>query len=105
VPGALPAVVQAIYQLSKFANSVSSETYSGRFGVILNQTNFYAEQGGQQFDVGNLVVDGSSDFEVEDVQIFGGYILHIGYLKYGEISIGSEVVASYDAVCFGLPIL
>jgi len=67
--------------MAKFVNSVEagSDAY---FGVLLDKTNFYAEQGGQTYDVGKLTLDGKMDFAVENVQLFGGYALHIGYLKY-----------------------
>jgi alanyl-tRNA synthetase len=68
------------------------------FGVLLDKTSFYAEAGGQEYDTGNIVIDGVTDFEVEDVQVFSGYVLHIGRLKYGELKVGDEVVSSYDEV-------
>lgn len=64
--------------------------------MVLDRTNFYAESGGQTFDTGLITIDGKADFSVEDVQVFGGYVLHIGYLKYGEISAGDKVVCSFD---------
>jgi len=30
------------------------------------------------------------------VQVFNGYVLHIGRLKYGQLSVGDNVVSSYD---------
>lgn len=66
-------------------------------GILLDRTNFYAEQGGQQYDTGSLVAsDMSSEFTVEDVQVYGGYVLHTGFLKYGAISVGSQVEAQFD---------
>ncbi|KAI8929027.1 tRNA synthetases class II (A)-domain-containing protein [Entophlyctis helioformis] len=92
----IAAVVKAIYVNGKFVTTAAAATISGRFGVILDRTNFYAEQGGQQYDTGSLTVDGSLEFAVEDVQVFGGYVLHIGYLKYGSLSLGTSVTCSYD---------
>ena len=88
--------VKAIYVNGKFAEKASSDEHHGRFGILLDRTNFYAEQGGQQFDTGTLTIDGVADFAVEDVQVFGGYVLHIGYLKYGALSLNDVVVCSYD---------
>jgi alanyl-tRNA synthetase len=66
------------------------------FGVLLDRTNFYSESGGQIYDEGALTVDGQMEFFVEAVQSFGGYVLHIGYLKYGRISVGDHVVSAFD---------
>jgi hypothetical protein len=44
------------------------------------------------------VIDGVADFEVVNVQAYNGYVLHTGHLKYGTLSVGSQVVASYDEV-------
>ncbi|KAJ1337018.1 alanine-tRNA ligase [Batrachochytrium salamandrivorans] len=92
------ANVKALFVDGKFIKSVASSNVQGRFGVILDKTNFYAEQGGQQYDTGSLTIDGEFEFAVEDVQVFGGYVLHIGYLKYGSISLDDTLVCSYDEV-------
>lgn len=67
-----------------------------RVGVVLDRTNFYAEQGGQEYDVGSLTIDGKAEFSVEDVQVYGGYVLHVGFLKYGSLSKGDVVLCAYD---------
>jgi alanyl-tRNA synthetase len=53
-------------------------------------------------------VDGVADFDVSNVQVYNGYVLHTGTLKYGVLTVGDEVVASYDEVsrtAFSLPAL
>ncbi|KAJ1861975.1 Alanine--tRNA ligase, partial [Coemansia sp. RSA 2703] len=66
-------------------------------GVLLDRTNFYAEQGGQECDTGSLVSsDMSSEFTVESVKVYNGYVLHTGFLKYGSIKVGDVVEAQYD---------
>lgn len=65
-------------------------------GILLDKTNFYAESGGQEHDTGRIVIDGKTDFLVEDVQVFNGYVLHIGTIKEGALSVGDKVVSSYD---------
>lgn len=68
------------------------------FGIILDRTCFYAESGGQECDTGNIVIDGITDFEVTNVQVYNGYVLHTGHLKYGQIEVSDEVISSYDEV-------
>ncbi len=51
-------------------------------------------------DTGSITVDGKADFCVQDVQVFGRYVLHIGYLKYGSLSVNETVVCSFDEVCY-----
>jgi alanyl-tRNA synthetase len=88
--------VKALYVDGKFQEIADEKC--DRFGVILDKTNFYAEQGGQIYDTGSLTSDGKFDFCVEDVQVFGGYVLHIGFLKYGIMKLNEEIVCSFDAV-------
>jgi alanyl-tRNA synthetase len=45
-----------------------------------------------------LLVDGEAEIQVDNVQVYGGYVLHTGYMKYGELEVGSEVIAEYDEV-------
>lgn len=35
---------------------------------------------------------------MENVQVYNGYVLHTGRLKYGKLSLGDEVISSYDEV-------
>ncbi|KTG34741.1 hypothetical protein cypCar_00037266 [Cyprinus carpio] len=59
--------------------SLVSEVSEGqRCGVILDQTSFYAEQGGQAHDQGYFTKDGLQDvlFPVKSVRLAGGYVVH-----------------------------
>ncbi|KAH9860983.1 hypothetical protein IAQ61_010719 [Plenodomus lingam] len=66
------------------------------FGVLLHKTNFYAKSGGQQFDTGRLVIDNLAELDVRNVQSYKGYVLHTGFLKYGSLAVGDELLAEYD---------
>ncbi|KAE8234372.1 hypothetical protein CF326_g588 [Tilletia indica] len=94
--GNVSGVVKAIYQDHAFFNSSSEVNSDKPLSILLDRTNFYAESGGQQGDTGSIVIDGQSEFAVEDCQVANGYVLHSGYFKYGELKVGDEVVASYD---------
>jgi alanyl-tRNA synthetase len=96
--GNIDATIKAIYHQKAFFHSTQDIPPETIFGVILDQTSFYAEAGGQEYDTGNIVIDGDADFEVTNVQVFNGYVLHIGRLKYGKLSVGDSVVSSYDEV-------
>uniref|UniRef100_A0A8C5TZ98 Alanine--tRNA ligase n=1 Tax=Malurus cyaneus samueli TaxID=2593467 RepID=A0A8C5TZ98_9PASS len=59
--------------------SLHKEVGAGqRCGVILDRTNFYAEQGGQDSDQGYMIRLGQQDvlFPVESVHLCGGYVIH-----------------------------
>lgn len=92
------AKIKAIYYQRSFVKTTQNIPEGALFGVLLDRTPFYAESGGQEYDTGKIMIDEKAEFEVEDVQVFNGYVLHIGHAKYGEFSIDSDVEAEYDEV-------
>jgi alanyl-tRNA synthetase len=67
--------------------------------VVLRQTPFYAESGGQLADAGSIASDSGARFVVTDVQRRGdGQVAHVGTLAAGALAAGAHVVASVDAV-------
>tara|TARA_B110000503_G_scaffold141860_1_gene236741 strand:+ start:9118 stop:11718 length:2601 start_codon:yes stop_codon:yes gene_type:complete len=64
--------------------------------IILNQTPFYAESGGQVGDTGYLHT-ATAKIEVTDCRKAGGHHLHIGRIVSGQLSIGDTVTAEVDA--------
>ena len=64
--------------------------------VVLDKTPFYGEMGGQVGDRGELAGDGFR-FDVTDTLVEGGFTLHKGHLRDGEISLGTTVTARVDA--------
>ena len=63
--------------------------------VVLNETPFYAESGGQVGDKGELKGDGFS-FTVTDTQKYGQAIGHQGKLATGSLKVGDGVKAEVD---------
>jgi alanyl-tRNA synthetase len=94
--GDIKARVVAIYSGGKFLESTEGLNEDTQVGIILDKTNMYAEQGGQEYDTGKIVIDGKSDFSVENVQLYAGYVFHTGFVKYGHISVGDETIVEYD---------
>ncbi|WP_455230571.1 alanine--tRNA ligase [Geopseudomonas aromaticivorans] len=68
--------------------------------VVLDQTPFYAESGGQAGDCGYLA-GGSLRFDVRDTRKAGGAFLHHGILDAGSLSVGDQVEAVVDATVRG----
>jgi len=63
-------------------------------GFLLDKTCFYAEQGGQIYDEGFLV-KGDNEVKVTNVQVRGGFVLHIGTVE-GTLAVGDTVDCSID---------
>ncbi|MBT3205797.1 MAG: alanine--tRNA ligase [Gammaproteobacteria bacterium] len=63
--------------------------------IILDNTPFYGESGGQVGDTGELTTD-DAFFEVSDTQKQKGVFLHVGQLKSGSLKLGSSVNAQID---------
>ncbi|KAI0126625.1 tRNA synthetases class II (A)-domain-containing protein [Xylariales sp. AK1849] len=94
--GNIKSKVQLIFTGTEFIKSTKDLPPNTPLGVLLDKTNFYAEQGGQVADTGRIVIDGVAEFKVLDVQQFGGYIIHNGYLDYGQLNAGDEVISEYE---------
>jgi alanyl-tRNA synthetase len=88
-----PARIVALYREGTSVDVLKSGD-SGT--VVLDETPFYAESGGQVGDKGEIV-DASGTFAVEDTQkiqseVFG----HHGHLKSGSLKLGDKVEARVD---------
>ncbi|XP_022907416.1 alanine--tRNA ligase, cytoplasmic [Onthophagus taurus] len=77
---------------------VDSITTGQEAGILLDKTCFYAEQGGQIYDTGYIVKtdDESVEFTVKNVQVRGGYIIHIGNIE-GVLKVGDKVNLQIDS--------
>ncbi|MEZ8131516.1 alanine--tRNA ligase [Enterovibrio norvegicus] len=81
-----------------FVDGMSTEALatSDEAVVILDQTPFYAESGGQCGDAGFLMTE-AGKFEVVDTQKYGSAIGHRGKLVDGTLSVGDNVDAKVNA--------
>lgn len=64
--------------------------------IVLNETPFYAESGGQVGDSGLLLADGV-EFMVTDTQKYGQAFGHVGKLMSGSVTVGDTLQAEVDA--------
>ncbi len=88
-----PAKVVALY---KDGQSVASLNEGDEGVVVLDQTPFYAESGGQVGDCGYLQAGGAR-FDVRDTTKTGGAFLHHGVVAAGGLKVGETVEAQVDA--------
>ena len=65
--------------------------------VLLDETPFYAEAGGQVGDTGEIRAEGGGRFEVEDTTRGGDQYLHHGRVLAGALRRGDTVVAAIDS--------
>uniref|UniRef100_A0A8P4GSP1 Alanine--tRNA ligase n=1 Tax=Dicentrarchus labrax TaxID=13489 RepID=A0A8P4GSP1_DICLA len=91
------ATVLALRRDRAFCDEV---TTGQECGVLLDQTTFYAEQGGQTFDEGYMLREDEStedrmEFTVKNTQVRGGYVLHVGTV-YGTLKVGDHVTLRVD---------
>src|SRR5882757_7924143 len=79
-----------------FDGAVVDSLRPGQEGqVVLDQTPFYAESGGQVGDTGTLVGI-TARFAVKDTRNIGASFAHVGVVESGELRVGDEVQARVD---------
>ncbi|KAI8332267.1 alanyl-tRNA synthetase [Chlamydoabsidia padenii] len=95
--GNVQGLIKSIYYQHKFLDDTKDIPEGANFGILTDKTNFYAESGGQEYDTGSIItLDGSTEFVVKDCQVYGGYVLHVGHLKYGQLKYDDQVELSFD---------
>ena len=86
--GQIAAVVQ---------NGKPVDAATGEVSIILNQTPFYAESGGQVGDAGILRTDGAV-VTITDTKKVEGLFIHIGTVTGGQISLGQGAELRVDPI-------
>lgn len=89
---ALDAEIAAIFINGEAVNEISA----GQEGVIvLDETPFYGESGGQVGDTG-VLKSANAEFHVADTQKYGQAIGHSGKLASGHLRVGQHIAAEVD---------
>ena len=87
-------VITAIVVDGKAVNAAQE---GAAVAIVLNQTPFYAESGGQVGDIGRITGAGGLRIQVRDTQKkLGDLFVHVGIVESGEATIGAPVVAELD---------
>ncbi|MDR1926062.1 MAG: alanine--tRNA ligase [Planctomycetaceae bacterium] len=91
----LNAVIVAILIDGKLVEKIDTTNIKQPAQIILDNSPFYGEKGGQVGDCGMLTADGVQ-FEVLSTQIDGDLIVHVGHLLEGSIETGKKVFAQVN---------
>jgi alanyl-tRNA synthetase len=73
----------------------SMEVVEGQQFIVLQETPFYGESGGQVGDTG-WIEGPAGKFQVADTQKDGGLVIHSGHMTEGTLSLGDEIQARVD---------
>lgn len=88
-----------ILALVKNGQNVESAKPGEQVEVVMQESAFYAESGGQVSDIGNIVSADASSWEISITDVRKpayGLVVHVGTVKFGEPKVGDEAVASID---------
>lgn len=84
-----------VTQGSALILDVSSDVATGKTVMILDQTVFYPQGGGQPYDQG-IITGKSGTFVVEQVRFIDGVVRHIGHITTGSFTTGEEIRCEVD---------
>lgn len=83
-------------QLSFQATLVAVRDIDGRTALVVDQTHFYPQGGGQPADRGVIAGPGGA-FTVTDTRFVDGEVLHYGTFAEGHLEVGAAVEGRIDA--------
>ncbi len=70
-------------------------TYKEKLAIVLDQTIFYPQGGGQPWDTGSIIKNANAVFMITEVRFENGVVYHIGTMT-GDIKVGDTVTCSVD---------
>jgi alanyl-tRNA synthetase len=91
----LDATVKAVFTSDGFLGEGEAAKEGDSVGLVLDKSSFYAEAGGQDADLGTISI-GGGELIINDVQVYGGYVLHSGIISKGSVSVGANVQCQVD---------
>jgi alanyl-tRNA synthetase len=86
-----------INAIIKDGRKISETSDNDEVEIILNQTPFYAESGGQVGDTGELLGEAAKFQVLDTVKPVEGLVVHRGKVKKGVFKIGDAVLAKVEA--------
>lgn len=97
-PYQLLVTEQPVLALLSDGKSITQANPGDQIEILLPETGFYVESGGQVSDTGTIFSD-SADWEAEIIGMrkpAAGVIIHIGQVKHGEPKVGDLAIAQVD---------
>lgn len=82
-------------QLTGTATVTEVTTYKEKLAIVLDQTIFYPQGGGQPWDTGSIIKNANAVFMITEVRFENGIVYHIGTMT-GDIKAGDTVTCSVD---------
>ncbi len=90
-----PAKIVGIIAQDHLCEEMDEVGHEQPVTIVLDQTPFYGESGGQVGDTGEIVGE-KLRFEVIDTQREKGFVLHRGHLREGILKLGMNVTAQRE---------
>jgi alanyl-tRNA synthetase len=94
----LPSTTAQVAVLIADGKQVESAEAGAKVQVVLDQTPFYAESGGQIGDRGYLTGEDVL-VRIEDVKKEANLFVHFGHIERGTLQLGARVTAQIDRAC------